>query len=101
VYPYRAITTSGALATGLALGKCIVASDLPVFREILTDGDNALLVDPENTEALASALQKLILDSGLRQRLSQHVRDMNFGVRSWQSIAEKTGDIYASLMSTM
>ncbi len=35
VYPYRAITTSGALATGLALGKTIVASDLPVFREFL------------------------------------------------------------------
>jgi hypothetical protein len=25
------------LATGLALGKTIVASDLPVFRELLTD----------------------------------------------------------------
>ena len=25
-YPYRAITTSGALATGLALGKAVVAS---------------------------------------------------------------------------
>ena len=36
VYPYRAITTSGALATGLALGKTIVASNLPVFRELLT-----------------------------------------------------------------
>ncbi len=36
VYPYRAITTSGALATGLALGKTIVASNLPVFREQLT-----------------------------------------------------------------
>ena len=100
VYPYRAITTSGALATGLALGKCIVASDLPVFREILTDGENALLVDPENTDALAAALQKLVSDPELRQRLAQHVRDMNFGDRSWRSIAKKTGDIYVSLMST-
>ena len=59
VYPYRAITTSGALATGLALGKTIVASDLPVFRELLTDRQNGLLVDPQNSEALAGALLEL------------------------------------------
>ena len=50
VYPYRAITTSGALATGLALGKAIVASDLPVFRELLTDRESALLVDPQDCD---------------------------------------------------
>ena len=59
VYPYRAITTSGALATGLALGKVIVASDLPVFRELLADRENALLVDPQNSGELAGALIEL------------------------------------------
>ena len=59
VYPYRAITTSGALATGLALGKTIVASDLPVFRELLIDRENALLVDPQNSSELAVALTEL------------------------------------------
>ena len=28
---------------GAGVGKAIVASDLPVFRELLTDGENALL----------------------------------------------------------
>ena len=41
-----------ALATGLALGKTIVASDLPVFRELLTDRENALLVAQEDAEGL-------------------------------------------------
>src|SRR5258708_2745825 len=97
VYPYRAITTSGALATGLALGKCIVASDLPVFRELLNDGENALLVNAEDAEALSAALLTLILDAELRQRISQRVRDMNFGDRSWRSIAENTSQIYVGL----
>ena len=45
VYPYRAITTSGALATGLALGKAILSQAIcPVFRELLVEGQNALLV---------------------------------------------------------
>ncbi len=60
VYPYRAITTSGALATGLSLGKTIVASNLPVFRELLTDRENALLFDPQKSGELAAALDRAV-----------------------------------------
>jgi glycosyltransferase involved in cell wall biosynthesis len=99
VYPYRAITTSGALATGLALGKTIVATDLPVFRELLTDGENALLVAPQDSEALALALTAVIQDGGLRERLASKVRAMNFGDQSWLSIAKKTIDTYERVLS--
>lgn len=94
VYPYRAITTSGALATGLALGKTIVASDLPVFRELLTNGKNALLVNSHLPSELASALIELTQNEGLRKRLAGNVQEMNFGDRSWAVIAEKTISTY-------
>jgi glycosyltransferase involved in cell wall biosynthesis len=94
VYPYRAITTSGALATGLALGKTIVASDLPVFRELLTDGLNARLVPPLDTAALGVALAELLQDTPLRERLAEQVRSMRFGDESWLSIAKKTVVVY-------
>ena len=98
VYPYRAITTSGALATGLALGKAIVASDLPVFRELLTDGENALLVDPQKSEDLAEALIKLAQDAALRELFASRVRSMDFGDQSWLSIAKKTAQVYRSVL---
>ena len=98
VYPYRAITTSGALATGLALGKAIVASDLPVFREILTNRENALLVDPQNSTELAGALIELAQDTALRERLASSVREMDFGDESWRSIAKKTVQAYESAL---
>jgi len=98
VYPYRAITTSGALATGLALGKAIVASDLPVFRELLTDRENALLVDPQDSLKLAGALIELTQDAALRERLAGKVRQMNFGDHSWHSIARKTMQAYESVL---
>ena len=97
VYPYRAITTSGALATGLALGKTIVASDLPVFRELLTDGESALLVDPESKQQLASALLRLAKDPALRSRLAAEVEAMQFGDQTWQSIARQTIAVYEKL----
>ncbi len=54
----------------LTRGRAIVASDLPSIREILTDGQTALLVPAGNPEALAGALQRLGADGALRQRLA-------------------------------
>ena len=98
VYPYRAITTSGALATGLALGKTIVASDLPVFRELLTNGENALLIDPKNIDGFAGALVELSASRSRRESLAKHVQEMNFGDQSWASIAKLTEDVYQNLL---
>jgi glycosyltransferase involved in cell wall biosynthesis len=94
VYPYRAITTSGALATGLALGKTIIATDLTVFRELLTDRKNALLVDPQSSAALAAALMELSSDFPLRQQLAANVQAMDFGDQSWLFIGKKTVEAY-------
>jgi glycosyltransferase involved in cell wall biosynthesis len=100
VYPYRAITTSGALATGLALGKAIVASDLPVFRELLTNGENAFLVDPQSSAELAGAVIALAQDRALREQFAQRVQEMDFGDQSWLSIAKKTIQTYESVLSS-
>lgn len=103
-YPYRAITTSGALATGLALGKAIVATDLPVFRELLTDRRNALLVpspdlsqgnhEASSAAALGHALVEILEDDALRSQLAANVRAMHFGDEMWQSIAKQTLAVY-------
>ena len=99
VYPYRAITTSGALATGLSLGKAIVASDLPVFRELLTDRKNALMVPADDAGRLAQAMQLLLNDEALRNRLSAEVRAMDFGPQSWQKIAADTLKAYRAALA--
>jgi glycosyltransferase involved in cell wall biosynthesis len=100
VYPYRAIATSGALATGLALGKAIVASDLPFFREQLTNRKDALLVDVKQPDQLSAAIVELLLDHSLRDKLAAAVRAKDFGVRSWQEIAHKTVEVYDAVLKT-
>jgi len=52
-----------------AAGKPIVATATGGLRDIVIDGETGLLVPPEDREALAAALQKLISDAGLRERL--------------------------------
>lgn len=100
VYPYRAITTSGALATGVALGKAIIASNLPVFKEVLVDGVNALIVNPADKDELANAICRLSSDASLRDSLEASVRSLEFGAEQWRGIAARTISLYERVLSS-
>lgn len=54
----------------LAMGRPIVASDLPAIREVLTDGESALLVPPGDAAALAAAIARIHGDPDLARRLA-------------------------------
>lgn len=58
-----------AVLEAMAAGLPVVTSDLPVFREYLTDEQDALLVPVEDPEALAYALHRSLTDRELRNRL--------------------------------
>jgi len=55
----------------MAAGRPIVASDLPSSREVLSDGENALLVPPGDVSALAGALRRVLADGDLARRLAR------------------------------
>lgn len=59
----------------MAAGRAIVASDLPVLREVLNDGENALLVPPTDLDAWEQALKKLGENPDLRHQLAQAAHD--------------------------
>lgn len=52
-----------------AAGKAVVASDIGGLRDIVLDGETGLLVPPDDRLALVEAMQRLIGDPGLRERL--------------------------------
>ena len=98
VYPYESITQSGALLTGMAAGKAIVATAVGGFRETLHDGENSLLVEYGNEEALADAVQLLCDDAKTRARLGAAVRELLRTEYSWASIARRTAHCYAAVL---
>lgn len=57
----------------MAMGSAIVTRDSPASRDLLTDGESAMLVPPENAVALAHAIQQLV-DPSLRRRLCNGAR---------------------------
>lgn len=49
----------------------VVATNISGITELFVDGENGLLVAPEDPVALAAALEKAIREPALRQRLGQ------------------------------
>ena len=52
----------------LACGAPLITADTPAARELLRDGENALLVPPGDPAALAEAMRRLAADPGARSR---------------------------------
>ena len=83
------------LLEAMASGLPVVSFDCPTGpREVLSDGDNGLLVPAEDVEALAEALRRVLLDEELRSQLAAGaattVQSYDGGriVEQWQSLFE-------------
>lgn len=58
----------------MALARPTVAPDTPNIREILADGEDALLFDPQDDRAFAAAIMRLARDKDLRATLGAAAR---------------------------
>ena len=63
-----------ALLEAMACGKACVATNVPGSRDIIEDGISGLLVEPENADALAKAINRLIEDKDLREKMGEAAR---------------------------
>jgi glycosyltransferase involved in cell wall biosynthesis len=59
----------------LACGAPVVTADTPAARELLSDGESALLVPPGKPEALAAAVRRLAADSALARVIAGRGHD--------------------------
>lgn len=69
----------------MSVGRPIITSDTPAAREVLEDGENALLVPAGDPEALAAGMRRLADDRDLRRRLGEAAR-VRFGELAEQKV---------------
>ncbi len=70
----------------MAAGRPIVASELPSLEEVLRDGENAVLVEPDDPEALAKGVARVGGDAALARRLADAAQRDVRG-RTWDARA--------------
>lgn len=69
VLPSRWENFPHTVVEALAVGTPVIATDVGGVGEVVRDGENGLLVPPEDVEALAGALRRFFSDPALRERL--------------------------------
>ena len=67
--------SSNAILEAMASGLPVIASDIPGNQEIIEDGITGLLVPPDKVNALAEAIERLVLDRELGERLGRRARE--------------------------
>jgi glycosyltransferase involved in cell wall biosynthesis len=68
------------ITESLAAGKTVVAADVGGITEILRNGENGIVIPPNDPDALADALRTVCADRSLRDR---------FALAAGQSVSER------------
>ena len=79
----------------MSFAKPIVASDLPVLREVLTPGENALLVEPDDVAGWVRALRRLMDDPDERRTLGERGHAAFRANHTWKIRASRILDALA------
>jgi glycosyltransferase involved in cell wall biosynthesis len=88
VLPYRDATGSQAPQAAFAYGTPVVATAVGCFPEYVADGVAGLVVPPGSPEALAAAMERLLSDQVLWERLSRGARERAASVFSLERVVE-------------
>jgi glycosyltransferase involved in cell wall biosynthesis len=90
-----------SLLEAAAMGRPIVATDVPGTREIARHGVNALLVPPGDAAAFADALATLARDAGMRQRFGEAGRRLVEERFSERAVGAATVKLYRALLDEL
>ena len=85
-----------ATIEAMGLGKPIVASRLAGLAEQIAHGENGFLIDPGSTDQLANALEILIDDVGLRQRMGDKGKARYQALFSMDAFIERYYQLYSN-----
>jgi len=86
-----------ALLEACASGLPIVATDVPGCRDVVSHGINGLLVKPQDSHSLSDALEQLIVDPNLRDKMGKMGREFAIDKFSLDKIIEQTLAVYPEI----
>ena len=87
--PYRSGTASGALQVAYAFGRPVVATTVGSVAEAIVHGETGLVVRPQDLQALARALIKVLADRAEALRMGEAGRDLAASRHAWGPIADR------------
>ncbi len=83
----------------LAMGKPVVATNTPGVAQFIEQGENGLLVSPDDPEGLAEAILRIYRDTALREKLERNARPSVLQY-DWSIINEKIDEALSALLTS-
>lgn len=80
----------------MACGLCVVSTNVGGLPLLLEDQQNALLVPPNDSERMAEAVERVLTDHSLAQKLSENARN-KAEQHDWSVILPQWEDLFRSL----
>lgn len=99
VFPYMKSYSAGqseALLDSISVGNAVIVSRVPGLYERVIEGNNGLIVEPENVEELYEAMSKLFDNDDLVLSMREENLKLTEAL-SWDNIAEQTVEFYESV----
>lgn len=91
VLPYKTASQTGIIPTCTLYGKPFIATKVGAFPEMVINGYNGLLINPNDPDDLASGIRKMLDEQKLIEILSEGAANFGCGDNyDWISIASKT-----------
>ncbi len=87
------------LAEAASAGRPAVSTDVPGCRSVVQQGRTGLLVPARDARALADALETLLRDATLRQRMGLAARELALAQFAKEQVIDATFRIYSSLLA--
>ncbi|MGZ4112299.1 MAG: glycosyltransferase [Tumebacillaceae bacterium] len=98
VLPSLSEGLSLSILEALAVRVPVISTAVGGTPEVITSGEDGLLVPPADPNALADSICLLIKDKELRERLAQAGQDMVFRRFTLKRLVRETTDVYKSLL---
>ena len=87
-------------AEAMAHGRAVVASAVGGLLDLVKHEETGLLVPPRNPPALREAIDRLLSDTALRERLGKAARDRVAALCAWDEITAATLEVYRAALVT-
>jgi glycosyltransferase involved in cell wall biosynthesis len=89
VTPYLVGYQSGVVHLAMTMGRAVVASDVGDLASVVLDGQTGLTVPAGDVSALTDALERILSDRVLAERLGGQARERLLEHSSWEVVAER------------
>ncbi len=90
--------TPVSVLEAMASGLCVVSTNVGGLPYLLNDKVDSLLVPPDNPDAMAAAVRRLLKDSSLAKELSTNGRQKTETL-DWSTILPKWNSIFLNLLN--